>query len=110
MDKDKFLNEIGQKIYSLRKENNLTQNDFNMPQSKYGSYELGKVAMNILSLKQICEKLKISADYLLDLPNEINNLSDEQKVNYLLMKKLSRDNDLKLTGMILAILENKKDK
>lgn len=110
MDKDKFLNEIGQKIYSLRKENNLTQNDFNMPQSKYGSYELGKVAMSILSLKQICEKLKISADYLLDLPNEINNLSDEQKVNYLLMKKLSRDNDLKLTGMILAILENKKDK
>lgn len=110
MDKDKFLNEIGQKIYSLRKENNLTQNDFNMPQSKYGSYESGKVAMSIVSLKQICEKLKISADYLLDLPNEINNLSDEQKVNYLLMKKLSRDNDLKLTGMILAILENKKDK
>ncbi len=109
MEKNKFLIEVGEKLHTVRKQMNLTQSDFSMAQSQYGKYEAGTHAMSIISLKDICNKLHISADYLLNLPNEFDNLSDEKKVNYLMMKKLSRDNDLKLTGMILAMLEQQKD-
>lgn len=106
MENKKELSKLGNKIKTLRKQNNLTQSAFGVSQSVFAGYENGQVSMNVLAFKNICQKLKVSADYLLDLPNEFDELSDEKKVNYLMMKKLTRDNDLKLTGMILAMLEN----
>ena len=98
------LKKIGQRIKSQRKIMNLKQNDFEINRQQFSAYENGKQSMNILLFRDICKKLKVSSDYLLDLPNEFDNLSDEKKVNYLMMKKLSRYNDLKLTGMIIDML------
>lgn len=109
MERNEFLYKVGKKIHNIRKQNNLTQSDFNINQTQFGKYEQGKMNMSILVLKEICEKLQISADYLLDLPNEFNQLSSEKKVNYLMIKKLNKEENLKLTGMILAMLEQQKD-
>lgn len=109
MEKNNFLIEVGEKIKQQRKILSLNQTDLGYHQTQFARYERGEITMNIINLKNICEKLQLSADYLLDLPNEFDTLSDEKKVNYLMMKKLSRDNDLKLTGMILAMLEQQKD-
>ena len=106
MDQQLELQKLGNKIRNIRKQNNFTQSDFDITQSVFAGYESGQINMNVIAFKKICQKLKVSADYLLDLPNEFEELSDEKKVNYLMMKKLSRDNDLKLTGMILAMIEN----
>lgn len=105
MNEKQELIELGLRIKNTRKTQNLKQSELDIPAPQIARYENGENAIGIINFKHLCEKLKVSADYLLDLPNEFEELSDEKKVNYLMMKKLSRDNDLKLTGMILAMLE-----
>ena len=108
MKDNSFLQEVGEKIKKQRKLLGLNQSSFNVTQSQYCKYEEGSHAMSILSLKDICEKLQISADYLLGLPHIMDKLTYEQEVNLHLLKQLNKKNNLYITGMLMVLLDKQK--
>lgn len=63
-----FANRLKEK----RKETGMMQKQFaevlGVKNTTYCNWENGKAFPNILELKMICEKLQVSADYLLDIP------------------------------------------
>ena len=65
---------FNERLKAIRKENNLTQKDIytrlNVSANCYASYEQGRTEPNIEMLKQICQCLDVSADYLLGLEDE----------------------------------------
>lgn len=64
--------EINEKIRWLREDNDINQTTIakllKTSQSYYSEYELGKRQIPIQHIKTLCEYYKISADYLLGLP------------------------------------------
>lgn len=108
-DKD-FLVSVGKKIKNQRKILDYNQDELGFHRTQIARYERGEIAMSIINLRDICTRLQVSADYLLGLPNNMNGLTEEQEVNLHMMKKLDKRQNLLLTGMILALLEQNKSK
>lgn len=103
-----YLKEVGERIKKQRKIMNMNQTEFGMHAQQFYRYEKGDIAMTILTLKSICEKLECTSDYLLGLPNNMNGLTDEQEVNLHLLKQLNKKNNLYITGMLMVLLDKQK--
>ena len=62
------LRKIGSTIRSIRKNANLTQDEFakkiDTKRSSISYYEIGKMMISTADLKQICETFGVSADYI----------------------------------------------
>lgn len=67
--------EYYERIRALREDHNLNQTHvakiLNTSQSFYSKYELGKIPLPIHHLKALCEYYKVSADYILGLPQNL---------------------------------------
>lgn len=65
-----------QKFYSLRVDRDLTQKDIaefcGVSDATVGHWETGRRDMRIDSIVKLCEYYNISADYILDLPNNLD--------------------------------------
>ncbi|MBR1810450.1 MAG: helix-turn-helix transcriptional regulator [Clostridia bacterium] len=65
-----------EKIKFVREARNITQQEMakylGIHQQSYSRYENGIVELPVSRLKQICKKLNISADYILDLPQGLD--------------------------------------
>lgn len=63
-----------QKLEEIRKKRKYSQyqlaEELGIPQQQYSRYEIGKYPMPLETFTKVCEKLNISADYLLDLSDE----------------------------------------
>ncbi len=63
------------KLRELREDRDLTQQDIadllNCKQNTYQQYESGKRQLPIEALTKLCLFYKISADYILELPNDL---------------------------------------
>lgn len=61
------------RLKEIREDRDLTQSDIaqvlNCCQSTYQQYEAGKRQLPITALKRLCEFYKLSADYILELPD-----------------------------------------
>jgi len=68
------MENFGEKIKNLRKENGYTQKELaqkiGQAQSTVAYWEQNKQEPNISSLKKLCLLFSVSADYLLDLTDE----------------------------------------
>lgn len=104
MDDKQFLIEVGSKIKQQRKLIDVKQDELGYHPTQFGRYERGEIAMSIISLRDICMKLQVSADYLLGLPNNMNGLTADQEAVVLLIKKLNTKNIDRLTGAVLQLL------
>lgn len=66
LDKEK----IGLKLKSIRKELNLSQQEFadkcGFYKSTYGNYEVGRYLVKTMTIYTICKKFNISMDYIVD--------------------------------------------
>ena len=65
-----------QKLKELREDRDLTQQDIAemlyVKQSAISSYERGLRALSIDNLKALCRFYKVSSDYILDLPKDLD--------------------------------------
>lgn len=63
-----------EKLAKIRKKRKYSQLELaealGLSQQQYSRYEIGKYPMPLETFTKVCEKLEISADYLLDLSNE----------------------------------------
>ena len=63
------------RIRQLREDNDLSQRQIasilNMPQTQYLRYEQGKRDIPTETLRKLCEYYGVSADYILELPNDL---------------------------------------
>lgn len=63
------------KLRELREDKNLTQQQIaqilNCKQNTYQQYESEKRQLPLSALKKLCLFYKVSADYILDLPNNL---------------------------------------
>lgn len=64
--------EYYERMKAIREDRDLKQinvaNMLNIKQQQYSEYETGKRLMPITYLKDFCEKMNISADYILGIP------------------------------------------
>lgn len=64
-----------EKIQYMRESRNITQKEMaehlNIKQQQYSRYEKGINVMPVIYLKSICEKLNVSADYILGLSKNL---------------------------------------
>ena len=69
-----YMENFGEKIKNLRKENGYTQKELaqkiGQAQSTVAYWEQNKQEPNISSLKKLCLLFSVSADYFLDLTDE----------------------------------------
>lgn len=90
--------EIGNKILSLRKENNITQEELasklGVARQTISKWELGETAPDIKQAKVLAQLFNISLDKLVD--NNIKEENNNQKLRQLGIKAL------KITGLIFA--------
>ncbi len=67
--------QIHERIKFVRESKNITQKEIaealNMQQTHYSKYERGLHEMSITRLKEICQYLGVSADYILGLPKNL---------------------------------------
>ena len=63
-----------EKLAKIRKKRKYSQlelaEELGLSQQQYSRYEIGKYPMPLETFTKVCEKLDISADYLLDLSNK----------------------------------------
>lgn len=109
MKDNSFLQEVGERIKYQRKSLSLHQTDLGYHQTQFARYERGESVMNITTLKNICEKLQVSADYLLGLPNMMKDLTSDQKYNIFLIEKLNEQNN-HFANIVLKALLNDQEK
>lgn len=106
-DADKAeLKKIGNRLKKVRQDLNLLQKDMSINKNQYSGYEQGLNAMNILTLKQICIELQCSADFILDIKNEFNELSKDKQAIWYVIKNLSDDKVQMLKGMLIFLNQN----
>lgn len=71
-----ILKDYKTKLYELRIDNDLRQEDvaniLSCTKQAYGNYENGKRALPIEYLTLLCKFYKVSADYILGLPDNLN--------------------------------------
>ena len=84
---------MGDKIRNAREDLDLSQEDvarqIPMSQSGYSKIERGVQEPNMLQLRQICQLLHLSADYLLSLDAQTQNIYSEKDMKLLMgVKKL----------------------
>ncbi|MGN1420895.1 MAG: helix-turn-helix domain-containing protein [Eubacterium sp.] len=64
------------RMRNIREDNDMTQKEIaslmSIKQQQYSEYESGKRLIPITYLKQFCEILNVSADYILGLPQGMN--------------------------------------
>lgn len=106
LDEKTELKEIGNRLKKVRQGLNILQKDMPINKSQYSSYEQGVYAMNILTLKQICIELQCSADFILDIKNEFNELSKDKQAIWYVIKNLSDDKVQMLKGMLIFLNQN----
>lgn len=108
-----FKKEIGNRLKIARENANLTQDDvakiINSTFQKVSSFETGRTRVDIETLIKLCNLYKTNTDYILNPElNKTNPMleltKDEQKM-VKSWRKLSRDNQMKVTGKIEFISE-----
>ena len=103
---------IGEKIEKIRKEKNLSQKELakivNASQKTISNIENGTNEPKIGVIIEMCNKLNISADWLL-LGKENTKISKEEENLLNIYRKMNNNNKGRLVGRAEAILEEQEE-
>lgn len=98
------MNTIGNKLRELRERKNLSSKELSekvdINPSTYSKLENDKKSIGIDELKKICEYHNVSADYILDIGNEADEVIQYMTKN----KKMSKD-DIHEIGMVFEMMD-----